>query len=256
MPQKTHHSHRKLMLVGPNAPFQYVEAYKSLRTNLSFLSGTSGCKVILITSSVPEEGKSNVAINLSMTLAEGGKHVLLMDCDLRKGSLSRYLNVKRSHPGISNVIAGQCNLNEAIASVNGAEFALLPVGPIPPNPAEMLSTDKMASLVKAVREAFDYVIVDTPPVSVVTDAAVMSRLVDGVVLVVRPGVTTIQGAQLSKKNLDAVNAHVLGVVLNGYDVKRSGKKDGYYYSYSYDYYKHDEDDSSATSSPKKKRKND
>ena len=134
MPQKTHHSHRKLMLVGPNAPFQYVEAYKSLRTNLSFLSGTSGCKVILITSSVPEEGKSNVAINLSMTLAEGGKRVLLMDCDLRKGSLSRYLNVKRSHPGISNVIAGQCNLTEAIASVNGAEFALLPRGAHPAEP--------------------------------------------------------------------------------------------------------------------------
>lgn len=249
MAKKTKHSHRKLMLVGPNAPFQYVEAYKSLRTNLSFLSGTSQCKVIMITSSVPEEGKSNVAINLSMTLAEGGKRVLLMDCDLRKGSLSRYLNVKRSHPGISNVVAGQCNLADALAAVSGAQFALLPVGPIPPNPAEMLATDKMASLLKAVRDAFDYVIVDTPPVSVVTDAAVLSRLVDGVVLVVRPGVTTIQGAQLSKKNLESVDAHILGVILNGYNAKQAGKKDGYYYSYSYDYYHHDEED--AASSQKK-----
>ena len=239
MAQKEKHSHRKLMLVGPNAPFQYVEAYKSLRTNLSFLSGSTDSKVILITSSVPEEGKSNVAINLSMTLAEGGKRVLLMDCDLRKGALSRYLNVKRSHPGISNVIAGQCNLAEAMASVGGAEFTLLPVGPIPPNPTEMLSTDKMASLVKAAREAFDYIIVDTPPVSVVTDAAVMSCLVDGVVLVVRPGVTTIQGAQLSKKNLEAVNAHIFGVILNGYNAKQASKRDGYYYSYTHDYYKHE-----------------
>lgn len=251
MANKTKHSHRKLNLVGPNAPFQYVEAYKSLRTNLSFLSGTSQCKVIMITSSVPEEGKSNVAINLSMTLAEDGKRVLLMDCDLRKGSLSRYLNVKRSHPGISNVVAGQCGLAEALASVGGAQFTLLPVGPIPPNPAEMLATDKMASLIKAVREAFDYVIVDTPPVSVVTDAAVLSRLVDGVVLVVRPGITTIQSAQLSKKNLEAVNAHVLGVILNGYNAKQSGKKDGYYYSYTYDYYKHDDDDEDAKARSKK-----
>lgn len=242
MAKKEKHSHRKLMLVGPNAPFQYVEAYKSLRTNLSFLSGTSKCKVVMITSSVPEEGKSNVAINLSMTLAEDGKRVLLMDCDLRKGSLSRYLNVKRSHPGISNVVAGQCGLSEALVTVNNEQFTLLPVGPIPPNPAEMLATDKMASLLKAAREAFDYVIVDTPPVSVVTDAAVLSRLVDGTVLVVRPGVTTIQGAQLSKKNLESVNAHILGVILNGYNAKRTGKKDGYYYSYTYDYYKHDEED--------------
>lgn len=251
MAKKTKHSHRNLMLVGPNAPFQYVEAYKSLRTNLSFLSGTSQCKVIMITSSVPEEGKSNVAINLSMTLAEGGKRVLLMDCDLRKGSLSRYLSIKRSHPGISNVVAGQCGLGDALASVSGADFTLLPVGPIPPNPAEMLATDKMSSLMKAVREAFDYIIVDTPPVSVVTDAAVMSRLVDGVVLVVRPGVTTIQGAQLSKKNLENVNAHILGVILNGYNAKKTGKKDGYYYTYSYDYYQHD-DVEAASSKTKKK----
>lgn len=245
MTKKTKHSHRKLLLVGSNAPFQYVEAYKSLRTNLSFLSGTSQCKVIMITSSVPEEGKSNVAINLSMTLAEGGKRVLLMDCDLRKGSLSRYLNVKRAHPGISNVVASQCGLAETLVPISGTQFTLLPVGPIPPNPAEMLSTDKMASLLKAVREAFDYVIVDTPPVSVVTDAAVLSRLVDGVLLVVRPGVTTIQGAQLSKKNLEAVDAHILGVILNGYNARHANKKDGYYYSYTYDYYKHDDDDAPA-----------
>lgn len=253
MAQKEKNAHRNLMLVGPNAPFQYVEAYKSLRTNLSFLSGTTDCKVIMVTSSVPEEGKSNVAINLSMTLAEGDKRVLLMDCDLRKGALSRYLNVKRSHPGISNVIAGQCNLAEAMSSVGGAEFTLLPVGPIPPNPAEMLATDKMASIVKAARDAFDYIIVDTPPVSVVTDAAVMSRLVDGVVLVVRPGITTIQAAQLSKKNLEAVDAHILGVILNGYNVKQASKRDGYYYSYTYAYRTQEEEAEAKASSAKKKK---
>ncbi|HJC54116.1 MAG TPA: CpsD/CapB family tyrosine-protein kinase [Candidatus Gemmiger stercoravium] len=233
-------SHRKLLMVGPDAPFQFVEAYKSLRTNLEFLSASSGCKVLLITSSVPEEGKSNVAINLATTMAAGGKKVVLVDGDLRKGSLSRYLHLNRSRPGISNVVANQCTLTDALVRFKNVQFTLLPVGPLPPNPSEMLATPAVEALFKGLREYYDYVIVDTPPVSVVTDAAVMCRFADGVILVVRPGVTTTQGAQLSKKNLEAVHAHILGVVLNGYDAKRAGHKDGYYYSYSYDYYKHDD----------------
>lgn len=233
-------SHRKLLMVGPDAPFQFVEAYKSLRTNLEFLSASSGCKVILITSSVPEEGKSNVAINLASTMAAGGKKVVLVDGDLRKGSLSRYLHLNRNRPGISNVVANQCTLADALVRFKNVQFTLLPVGPLPPNPSEMLATPAVEALFKGLREYYDYVIVDTPPVSVVTDAAVMCRFADGAILVVRPGVTTTQGAQLSKKNLEAVHAHILGVVLNGYDAKRAGHKDGYYYSYSYDYYKHDD----------------
>lgn len=233
-------SHRKLLMVGPEAPFQFVEAYKSLRTNLEFLSASTGCKTILITSSVPEEGKSNVAINLAATLAAGGKKVVLVDGDLRKGSLSRYLHLNRNRPGISNVVANQCTLTDALVRFKNVQFTLLPVGPLPPNPSEMLATPAVEALFKGLREYYDYVIVDTPPVSVVTDAAVMCRFADGAILVVRPGVTTTQGAQLSKKNLEAVHAHILGVVLNGYDAKRAGHKDGYYYSYSYDYYKHDD----------------
>ena len=233
-------SHRKLLMVGPDAPFQFVEAYKSLRTNLEFLSASSGCKVILITSSVPEEGKSNVAINLATTMAAGGKKVVLVDGDLRKGSLSRYLHLNRNRPGISNVVANQCTLTDALVRFKNVQFTLLPVGPLPPNPSEMLATPAVEALFKGLREYYEYVIVDTPPVSVVTDAAVMCRFADGAILVVRPGVTTTQGAQLSKKNLEAVHAHILGVVLNGYDAKRAGHKDGYYYSYSYDYYKHDD----------------
>ena len=233
-------SHRKLLMVGPDAPFQFVEAYKSLRTNLEFLSASSGCKVILITSSVPEEGKSNVAINLATTMAAGGKKVVLVDGDLRKGSLSRYLHLNRNRPGISNVVANQCTLADALVRFKNVQFTLLPVGPLPPNPSELLATPAVEALFKGLREYYDYVIVDTPPVSVVTDAAVMCRFADGAILVVRPGVTPTQGAQLSKKNLEAVHAHILGVVLNGYDAKRAGHKDGYYYSYSYDYYKHDD----------------
>lgn len=231
-------SHRKLFTVGPDAPFQFVEAYKSLRTNLEFLSASGNCKTILITSSVPEEGKSNVAINLAMTLAASGKRVVLVDCDMRKSAISRYLRIPRSHAGLTNVITSRDDnqLANALIRLKDSGITVLPVGTIPPNPAELLAAPATEKIFAALQQAFDYVIVDTPPVSVVTDAAVLCRVADGVLLVVRPGVTTIQGAQLSKKNLEAVNAHILGVIMNGYNAKKTGHKDGYSYAYSYSYY--------------------
>ena len=211
-------SHRKLYTVGSDAPFQFVEAYKSLRTNLEFLSSAGNCKTILITSSVPEEGKSNVAVNLAMTLTASGNRVVLVDCDLRKDEGA---------------------LAAALVRVKDSGITVLTAGTIPPNPTELLSTPMTEKIFASLQKAFDYVIIDTPPVSVVTDAAVLCRMADGVLLVVRPGVTTIQSAQLSKKNLEAVNAHILGVVMNGYNGKQSGRRDGYSYAYSYSYYDED-----------------
>ena len=233
---KSNHSHRELLQVGDNAPFQFTESYKSLRTNLEFLSATSECKSILITSSVPNEGKSNVALNLAVTMATAGKKVILVDGDLRKGTLSRYLHIHRSknHAGVTSLLTGSAEWKDAL--IPQPNLVLLPAGPIPPNPAEMLASPKMKSLMDMLGKYADCIIVDTPPITVVTDAAVLSRFTDGVLLVVRPGITTIQGAQLSKKNLEAVNARILGIVLNGYNKKKSSRKDGYYYSYSYEYY--------------------
>ena len=134
-------------------------------------------------------------------------------------------------------------LPDALLRLKDNDITVLPVGTIPPNPAELLSTPIVEQIFSALQKAFDYVIVDTPPVSVVTDAAVLSRVADGVLLVVRPGVTTIQGAQLSKKNLESVNAHILGVVMNGYNAKKTGRKDGYSYAYSYGYYDTKQDNS-------------
>lgn len=240
--KKSRTSHRELFVVSKDAPFQFVEAYKSLRTNLEFLSATSNCKTILITSSVPEEGKSNVAINLAITLAASNKRVVLVDCDMRKSAISRYL---RSHSGLTNVITTKdvSKLPDALLRLKDNGITVLPVGTIPPNPAELLSTPIVERIFTALQQTYDYVIVDTPPVSVVTDAAVLSRVSDGVLLVVRPGVTTIQGAQLSKKNLEAVDAHILGVVMNGYNAKKTGRKDGYSYAYSYGYYDTKQDSS-------------
>ena len=229
--------HHKLFMVGANAPFQFSEAYKSLRTNIEFLSTADDCKTIMVTSSVPNEGKSNVAINLAITLADSGKRVVLVDCDMRKSTISRYLHIPRDHMGLTNIITGKERTPLANAMVNYKDLGIvvMPVGTRPPNPAELLATKAVESTFDALKQVYDYIIVDTPPVSVVTDAAVLCKYVDGVLLVVRPGITTIQGAQLSKKNLEAVNARILGVVMNGYNVKKAGKKDGYYYSYSYEY---------------------
>lgn len=231
-------SRRKLFTVGSDAPFQFVEAYKSLRTNLEFLSSAGNCKTILITSSVPEEGKTNVAVNLAMTIAASGKRVVLVDCDLRKATISRYLRIPRNHAGLTNVITSKDEGALAAALVRVKDFGItvLTAGTIPPNPTELLSAPMAEKIFTSLQKAFDYVIVDTPPVSLVTDAAVLCRMADGVLLVVRPGVTTIQSAQLSKKNLEAVNAHILGVVMNGYNGKQSGRRDGYSYAYSYSYY--------------------
>ena len=230
-------SRRKLFTVGSDAPFQFVEAYKSLRTNLEFLSSAGNCKTILITSSVPEEGKTNVAVKI----AASGKRVVLVDCDLRKATISRYLRIPRSHAGLTNVITSKDEgaLATALVRVKDSGITVLTAGTIPPNPTELLSAPMTEKIFASLQKAFDYVIVDTPPVSLVTDAAVLCRMADGVLLVVRPGVTTIQSAQLSKKNLEAVNAHILGVVMNGYNGKQSGRRDGYSYAYSYSYYDED-----------------
>ena len=246
MAKKQKQSTRKLLMVGPNAPFQFNEAYKSLRTNLEFLSATSHYKVILVTSSMPEEGKSNVAVNLAQTLAANGKRVILVDGDLRKGTLSRYLKISRNHAGLTNKFTGQAEWNDALVPYNKSNLLVLPTGPLPPNPSEMLSSKRMKALFEELRGYADYIIVDTPPVPVVTDAAVMSGFSDGAILVVRPGVTLIQSAQLTKKNLESVGATILGVVVNGFDVKKSAHKDGYYYSYSYnDYYNNEDEDQPA-----------
>ena len=149
---------------------------------------------------------------------------------LSSGSTDELRAMLGVHPGA---------LAAALVRVKDSGITVLTAGTIPPNPAELLSAPMTEKIFASLQKAFDYVIVDTPPVSLVTDAAVLCRMADGVLLVVRPGVTTIQSAQLSKKNLEAVNAHILGVVMNGYNVKQSGRRDGYSYAYSYSYYDED-----------------
>ena len=183
--RKKQSSTRKLQIISKTAPFQYVEAYKTLRTNLNFMAVSNQYQKIVVTSSIPGEGKSNVAINLCVSLAETGKKVLLIDCDLRKPVLHRYLKAGHNIKGVSNVLSNQCTLDEALQELKEMNLTFLPAGTPPPNPSEMLSQPQMQAMVDTLRQKFDFVILDAPPVSVVTDAAVIGRYVDGAMFVVR-----------------------------------------------------------------------
>ena len=226
---------RELRVIDDNAPFPFVEAYKSLRTNIDFLSSTNHYRTILITSAGPWDGKSTVAINLAAAMADSGKRVILLDCDLRKGSIASYLKISRTAAGIATILSGNSLLQDAIHHSDTLKFDVLTVGALPPNPAELVGSDRMIALLRMLSEMYDYVFIDTPPVSVVTDAAILSRYVDGVILVVRAGETTKQAMNVSKKALEDVNAHILGAVLNDFDARKHSYGGGYY-SYRYGRY--------------------
>ena len=232
-------SKRRFLMVSKDAPFQFQEAFKSLRTNIKFMAVSKECKKMIITSAIPGEGKSSVAINLSVSLAETGSRVLLVDCDLRKPIIHRYLRIDNKHyKGITHVLSGGM-LKDSVVSVKGTNLHVMVADAIPPNPAELLGSKRMKNMIDSLDKYYDYIIFDTPPVSVVTDAAVLSQFVDGAILVIAQNHATVDQIALAKKNLMAVHANILGVVLNDFNTKRADKDSGYYYSYNYDYHGQD-----------------
>lgn len=234
--KKKEGEHRTLQLItDKKMPFGYVEAYKSLRTNLDFMAGSMDVHTLVITSTVPEESKSNVAINLALTLAESGKKVALVDCDLRKPVLHRYLKAGHNVKDVSNVLSNQCTLDEALQELKEMNLTFLPAGTPPPNPSEMLSQPQMQAMVDTLRQKFDFVIFDAPPVSVVTDAAVIGRYVDGAIFVVRSDYAPTDAVRGAVKKLQDAGVRVLGSVLTRYDMKKALKGSSYAYSYAYNY---------------------
>lgn len=232
-----HASNRRLIsITSKGVPFNYVESFKSLRTNLNFMAVSSECKVIMVTSTVAEEGKSGVTINLATSMAESGKKVVIIDADLRKPIIHRYLHISNKRGmGLTGVLSGSVSLGDALLNSNEYGFHVLPSGAIPPNPAELLGSNKMRALIQKLSEVYDYVIIDTPPVSVVTDAAVVGAYVDGALLVVRQDFANTEIVQLAKRNLESTNVHILGTVLNEFDARTTARTSAYSYSYYYNY---------------------
>lgn len=229
-------SRRSLQLVTQkDMPFSYIEAYKSLRTNLNFITATSGVRSVVVTSTVPEEAKSNVSVNLALTLAESGKSVVVLDCDLRKPVLHKYLKLGHNRNGLSNVLSNECALEDALIKMDERSVYILTAGTLPPNPSELLAQPQMEKLLNRLRASFDYVVVDAPPVSVVTDAVILSRIVDGALFVVRSRFASADAVKSAVNKLREVDARVLGVVLTRYNPKKALKNSSYSYSYSYSY---------------------
>lgn len=220
---------------GNDVPFNYVESFKSLRTNLNFIAATEKLNTFILTSAIPGEGKSNTAINLAITLAEDSKSVVVVDCDLRKPSLNRYLKLGRNFKGVTDILTGNVTVEEALIQFEDLGIHVLTAGAVPPNPSEMLSAEPMQKLINDLKAAFDYVILDTPPVSVVTDAAILGRYADGALLCVRSDFAPKETVQLAKERLTAVGVRILGVVLTGFDAKNDHKSSAYSYTYEYEY---------------------
>lgn len=209
------------------------EAYKTLRTNLEF-SGADK-KAIVLTSSTPDEGKSTVSLGLALSLSESGKRVLLVDADLRKSVLMGRHKVTESVKGLSHYLSGQAQLSDVICGTQEDNMFVIFAGIIPPNPSELLGSERFAELIRRTKNDYDYVIVDAPPLGSVIDAAVIAKACDASVLVVAASTVSYKFIRTVKSQLEKTECPILGVVLNKVNMKQNryyGKYYGNYYGES------------------------
>ena len=231
---------RQKGMIGPELSFAASEAYKLLRTNLLFALPKEGCKSIGVTSSVRGEGKSTTAVNLAYTFAEAGKNVLLIDADMRMPSVAAKLSITTS-PGLSNLMAGLSTENECIRpSGFFRNWYIMPAGDIPPNPSELLGSERMRSMLERFAEVFDVIVIDLPPIGVVTDALAISPWTDGLIMVVRQNYTERKELSGSMYQIRKLGAKFLGFVMTDTEIgastyKHYGKGRAYGYGYGYGY---------------------
>lgn len=212
----------------------WAEAFRVLRTNMQYVEVDEEQKVIVLTSSLPGEGKSTTAINLAVTMAQAGHRVALVECDLRRPLIALRLGLDNAI-GTTNVLIGKVSLADALQPYAETGVQVLACGPIPPNPSELLQTHAMGKLLLDLRERFDVVLLDAPPLLPVTDASLLATQADGAVVVVRHGRTTRDQLGHAIERLDAVDAKTLGVVINMAPTKKSSSAYGYGYGYGYGY---------------------
>ena len=233
-------------MIGPHLNFAASEAYKLLRTNLLFsFPAEEKCHVIGITSSFQGEGKSMTAINLSYTLAEANNRVLLIEGDMRIPNFSNRLNLKKT-PGLSNLLAGLDSISDAIQRIafrrssnpEPVKFDVITAGNIPPNPSELMQSQRMQQLIDTLKEFYDVIILDLPPLNVVTDALVASNYVSGVAVVVRSEHASKRGLSNTMRQLRLVNAKVIGFIYINADSQKKKYYKGYGKGYSKYYSKY------------------
>ena len=225
---------RQRHVVDRNSARPIAEGFRQLRTNLQFLNVDEPPKVIMVSSAVPSEGKTTVAVNLALTLAEAGRSVVLVEGDLRRPRVTRYLGMVGG-AGLTNILAGRAELGDVLQSYGDGMLQVIAAGPTPPNPSELLASTHMFKLVDELRGAYDFVLIDAPPLLPVADASGLAVTVDGVLLSVRYGVTHKDQLQQARATLDRVGARTLGVILNIVPPKAEvSSAFGYGYGYAYD----------------------
>lgn len=230
--------------IQPALKFRIEESYKTIRTNIMFSIMKQGCKVIVVTSSNPSEGKTTSTVNLAVSIAQADQRVLLIDGDLRKPKIHQYFEVPNA-PGLTNYLSDtisgkRADLFSVVHPTEYENLSILCSGSIPPNPAELLGSELMSNFLKDVGKDYDYIIIDTPPINVVSDALPLIRESDGTVLVVRQNHTTHPDLQRALGSLEFIDAKILGFIVNFVDSKASKynsgyNKYGYSYKYSYNY---------------------
>lgn len=230
-------------LITDDAPFQYVEAYKALRTNFNFITANNKNRKVVVTSSLRDEGKSSLSINLAISLAQADNRVLLIDADLRNPSLHRYLRIaKDSKSGLSNLLSGNIKVGDCLIKTQYG-FDVIAGGAIPPNPAELIGSDAMRNLLNVAAQHYDYIICDAPPVGIITDAAALSPLCDGVLYVIRQNYANKNQIRNALKNLQTVNAKLLGTVMTQCVMPKDSVKRYRYRNYGYKYgYRYGQDE--------------
>jgi succinoglycan biosynthesis transport protein ExoP len=223
------------------------ESYRGIRTSILFSSAESAPQVVLMSSGGPKEGKTITTANLAITMAQADSKVIILDCDMRRPKMHKLFGVARDQ-GLSTLLVGSTDMEEAIVHTRIPNLDVIPCGPIPPNPSEMLGSSRMLTLLNDLRKHYAHILLDSSPCTAVTDAVVLSKSVDGVVLVIRAADTAREIVRNGVAQFEAVGAHILGAVLNAVDMGR----DGYYY-YQYYYYYYGEDGKRKRGSRRKKK---
>jgi len=209
----------------------FAENYKAIRTAVLLSSADTPPKSVLITSMGPEEGKTVSSVNLALTIAQSEYSALLIDSDLRKPQIHKFFRLS-NHKGLSTYLAGASDIN-IIHEGPLKNLSIIPAGPVPPNPSELLSSNRMNELIRLLGKKFDIIICDSPPLLMVTDGLILSKILDGTIIVTKAGKTTYETVRKGLKSLQDMNTHILGIIINALDVKETEYHYRYYSSYHY-----------------------
>ena len=235
------------LIVHTDPTSSVAEAARAIRTNLMFMSPDKPFSTILVTSAAPREGKTTVACSIAAAIAQVGLRVCLVDCDLRRPRIHKVFGMT-ADVGVTTALLGEVPVQDSIFETDADNLSVMPAGPIPPNPAELFHSEKFRSLLNKLQEDFDRVVIDSSPLLPVTDATVLSTLVDATVLVVRAAVTRREAATRAVRSLADVSSKTVGMVLNAFDFHRHDYKYSHYYGYGrYGYRPHARDQDASDS---------